>query len=304
MTSTRRMTRVTLAAIAIAMLAGCKDKTDATQTTAASATVAPAPSKVDGLVFTKGKLKADQTTDETGSMKMTMSLTVVDPNGKPQSVSMEKSGTEKKSEKILATDGDVIQKLQVSFTEKTDTDKDPQGTETKKPNALNGKTFIIEEKDGKQAVTDGKGKALPPVETTVVGKTYAQRVGKPDPFMSAMPERPLVVGQPVPELTKAIEGLINEDGGDMQLSDVSVVFKEKSGDEGVFDVKAIVAKTDGPMNISIALTGDVHVRTADSQRTAMKLSGPVTISTAPDSKAKGKMDGKGTMEMTAQRMYH
>jgi hypothetical protein len=36
----------------------------------------------------------------------------------------------------------------------------------------------------------------------------------------------------------------------------------------------------------------------------MKMSGPVTITSTPDPKSKMKMDGKGTMEMTAMRMYH
>jgi hypothetical protein len=90
----------------------------------------------------------------------------------------------------------------------------------------------------------------------------------------------------------------------MKISDVSVVLKEKSGDEGVFDVKATLAVVDGPMSFSMALAGDMHVRTADSQLTAMKMSGPVTITSTPDPKNKMKMDGKGTMEMTATRMYH
>jgi hypothetical protein len=305
MTSLRRTTA--LAIIATALLAGCKDQTEAPQTTAATATATPVttivPPKVDGLVFTKGQLKVGQTADETNTMKMTMSITVDPGTGKPQTMNVDKTGSEKKSEKILATDGSAIQKLQVTYTEKTDVEKDDKGKETKRPSPLNGKTYVVEDKAGSHDITNDKGKTPPPVETTLVEKSY-KMVGKPDPVMSAMPTRPLVVGQPVPELAKALEEVLDKEGGNMKISDLAVVLKEKSGDEGVFDVKATLTMTDGPMSFAMALTGDMHVRTADSQLTAMKMSGPVTITSTPDPKSKMKMDGKGTMEMTATRMYH
>lgn len=296
--------RLTLAAIALAMLAGCKDKTDAPQTTAASTppatTIVPPKVVVDGLVFTKGKLRTDQTADESNTMKMSMKVTVDPGTGKPQVMNMEKSGNEKKSEKILATDGAAIQKLQITYTEKMDVDKDAQGKETKKPSPLHGKTYVVEDKAGAHIITNEKGKTPPPAEATLVEKSY-QMVGKPDPVMNAMPSRPLVVGQPVPELVKAVEEVLNKEGGNMTISDLSVVLKEKSGDEGVFDVKATLTVSDGPMNFAMAVTGDMRVRTADSQLTAMKMAGPVTITSEPTGKL--KMDGKGTMGMTVTRMY-
>jgi hypothetical protein len=299
------MRRITFVALTIAMLAGCKDKTEAPQTTAASAPVsAPVVPKVDGLVFAKAKLKADQAADESSAMKMTMTVTFDPGTGKPQTMSIAKSGTEKKTEKILATDGDAIQKLEIAYTEKTDIEKDEKGKETKKPNPLNGKTYVIEVKDGKHVITTDKGKPAPPVEATLVDKTY-KKLGQPDPMTSAMPARPLVVGQPVPELAKALEEVLNKEGGsgEAKISDVAVVLKEKSGDEGVFDVKATLAVTDGPMSFTMVLAGDMRVRTADSQLTGMKMSGPVTIA-SNDPKNKTKMDGKGTMEMSAARTYH
>jgi hypothetical protein len=300
--------RTTLAALAVAMLVGCKDKTDAPQTTAASATapvttIVPPKPVVDGLVFAKGKLKVDQTADETNTMKMAMNITIDPGTGKPQTMNVEKSGTEKKSEKILATDGTAIQKLQVTYTDKTDVEKDAQGKEAKKASPVSGKVYVVEDKDGKHIVTTDKGKTPPPVEMTLVEKSY-KMVGKPDPMMSAMPDRPLVVGQPVPELVKALEEVLDKEGGNMKISELSVVLKEKSGDEGVFDVKATLTMADGPMSFAMNLAGDMHVRTADSQLTAMKMSGPVTITSNADPKNKMKMDGKGTMEMTATRMYH
>jgi hypothetical protein len=267
--------------------------------------VKPAPSAekaIETPTFVKKAPAANQKAEETSKMKMTLTLDV-DPtgSGKSTSMSMDTKENETRDEEILAVSGDAITKVKVKYAELESTMT--EGTkETKKPDPRSGKTYVVSFEGGKLSVMGEDGKPAVPVEATLVEKDYHQ-LGKPDPITAALPARTLKPGEKVPEVAEAMKQMLKSSGGDgMDISDVSATFKEKSGDDGVFDVTMTLGKTDGPMKMSMPLKGELHVRTADGQLSSMKLSGPVTVTTnESDPKNKVKMSGKGNMELEASR---
>jgi hypothetical protein len=292
-----RLFQVSAFAIVLS-LAACGKKEEA------KPEVKPAPTTekaAESPTFTKKAPVANQKAEETSKMKMSLTLDV-DPtgSGKSTSTSMDTKENETREEEILAVSGDAITKVKVKYTE-LDSTMSEGGKESKKPDPRSGKTYVVSFKDGKLEVLGEDGKPAVPVEATLVEKDY-HLLGKPDPITAALPARTLKPGEKVPEVADAMKAMLKSSGNDMDISDVSATFKEKSGDEGVFDVTVTLGKADGPMKMSMPLKGELHVRTADGQLASMKLSGPVNVTTnEADPKNKMKMSGKGNMELEAAR---
>ena len=262
-----------------------------------------ATTTVEAPTFTKKAPVANQKAEETSKMKMGLTLDV-DPTGSGKSVNttMDTTQDQSREEEILAVTGDAITKVKVKYTT-LDSSMTEGGKATKEPDPRVGKTYVVSSKDGKVEVLGEDGKAAVPVEATLVEKDF-QRLGKADPIAAALPARVLKPGENVPELADAIKAMMKSNGGgkDMEISDVTATFKEKSGDEGIFDVALTLGKADGPMKMSVPLKGELHLRTADGQMASIKLAGPVTVSTnESDPKNKVKMSGKGNMEIEAAR---
>jgi hypothetical protein len=292
------MTQVTKVAVALAcvLALGCggKKKTDDTQTTAASASAAAARG-LEGTKFTKkapaANARLEQTTNADVKFKMD-----VEAAGKKQSMDAESIQTEKRQETILALSGDAPTKIQVKVTEQTNVMKQG-GKDQKMPAPLAGKTYIVEAKDGKTVVTTDKGKPAPKIEADQLAKSYST-LGKPDAFASALPDRPLKAGDKVDELAKAIEDEMKHTQDNASISNVSVTFREARSDDGIFDVQFTMNTTEQGMTMKMDLKGEVHIRTTDGMRTSQKFAGPVIIGGDADPKAKTKVTGSGSMELT------
>ncbi len=289
----------------LASSVGCSkgDKTSGTAPIAAVATPAPGkakPASVETITFAKKAPGVGTRQQERFAMHMTLTINV-DPtgSGKPRTSQVETSEAETKTEQLLAVNGDAVTKLQVTFAEKVETNK--QGTDTvatNKRSPLSGRTFVVEAKNGKVVATDLFGKPASPSDAALLEKSY-KSLGKPDPVLAAMPARPMKSGDKVDELSKAIRERMSGAGG-MSVTNVAVTLREQKDEEGIFDVTMELTKADGPIKFVVDLKGDMHVRLDDSRTTVLNLSGPVGVGANDADKGKSKMqvDGTGKMEIS------
>lgn len=267
----------------------------------APAPTAPAPKPEDKTVsFAKKSPAVGQKTEETDDMDMTLSMNVdAQGTGKPQKTDTSSDDSVKYTQEVLAASGDSIGKVRASF-DKVDEKSKQNGKETKKASVIAGKTYVVEAKNGKIEVSDDKGKAAPAAEAKEVQKHF-QSLGKPDPVLAGLPAMPLKPGDKVDSLAKAITDEMKEESDGMKVSDVAVIYKEKSGDDGLFDVTMKMAKEDGAMTMAMDLKGQLRVSTKTGLASQMDLKGPITVGTKVDPKSKAKYDGSGSVTMKLQQ---
>lgn len=232
-------------------------------------------------VFTKAAPVVGAKRRESSELVMTMSMTV---DGRRSDVNVSESV--KRTEEILAVNGDAITKAKVTF----------DSVESSQASAVVGKTFVVEAKDGKLDVRDAEGKPAPPGQAREVEK-HLESLGRPDPMLAALPPAGVVPGEKVDGVARAISDQLKDRGDGMTVSDVVVTFKERRGDDGVFDVALKLTKDEGATKMVIAVKGDAWVSTKTSWPTKMDLAGPVTIAGGRTVKTEGS--GKMSMKMEA-----
>lgn len=240
-------------------------------------------------------------------MKNDLSVSIeIDVGGKKTSEFTELESSDKKTE-ALAVDGNAITKAKVTYVEHKKADTE-DGKEKKKPKSLlDGKTFILELKDGKVVATDEAGKKLPKADEEAILKKN-HHFGKPDPFLEGMPKKAIKVGDKVDSLAKALEEHFkNEDDGkdpfEITGTEVKLESIEKDGKDqiGVFSVSLTMQSPKNskePVALKFVLKGTTKVRAKDGFTTAIDMKGPVTMdSSDPKLKLTGK--GKAHMEQTS-----
>jgi hypothetical protein len=293
---------------------GCRkdpQKDDRTEKERAKADPDETPKKKkadkDEITFTKRVPAVGTVAEEKQSMEMKMELTLDMKGSKPITVEIERSETQVKREKVLASDGKVTTKLEVTYVSKEEIDKE-KGTEKKKSSPVSGKVYRVEAKDGKPYVTTDKGGPVPPNEAAVVAKGQ-KSIGKPDPVFEGMPDTPIKVGDKVDSLAKAIKERLSEDTDDGEVTEVSVKLKEirstDAGKEGVFEVAMTLAlkKKGDPLDLRMELTGTMVLRKDDTWPTELTLAGPITMSSAEGKGKSPGFTGKGTMKMAFSMSY-
>lgn len=257
--------------------------------------------KEDGLVF---KAKAPAVGDkveekETSEMKMALDI---DAGGKKQTVDMTMNESMVKKTEVLAVDGKAVTKEKVTYVEKKKTETEG-GKEKKKPKSpIDGKTYILEAKDGKTLVTDEKGKKVPKDEEEAVLKAN-RAFGKPDPVLTGLPDKAIKVGDKVEKLAKALEEHfkdMDESKEQPEISDVEVKLEsiDKDGEAGVFTIQLTMSSPKSskePFSMKIPLKGTMKVRAKDGFTTEVNLKGPLTMEgTDP----KFKLSAKGDMKLS------
>ncbi len=256
-----------------------------------------------GTKFTKKPLAVGQkrSSDSTQTVKMKVKAA-------GQEFNVEETEVQKKDEEILELAGDAITKLKVTYTEDDKTSSGIGGGKAKtKATAINGKTYIIQSKDGKVTVHTDKEKPAPKNEEKLVLKDYGS-FGKADPMMASMPDRALKDGEDLPELANALrdETLSNQKSDNpkesLTIDGAKVSFKGKDGDNGVFDVSMNLSGGDPQMKIAVPLTGKYSARLADGWPAALDLSGPVSLVLGEKDKAAG-VTGEGTVSLKQTYTY-
>lgn len=259
------------------------------------------------IVFTKKVPGVGTVVEDKQSMEMKMELTLEMKGAKPITIEIDRSETQVKKEKVLESDGKATTKLEVTYVSKEEVERE-KGKEKRKSSPVEGKTYVVELRDGKPYVTTDKGKLAPSAEANVVAKGH-KGLGKPEPTIEGMPDKPIKVGDKVDSLAKAIKERLSEDTDEGEIADVSVTLKEiKSGEhgkEGVFEVGMTLAlkKKGEPLDLQMKLEGTMSLRKDDTWPTELTLSGPITMS-SDDGKGKAPgFTGKGTMKMTFSMGY-
>jgi hypothetical protein len=246
----------------------------------------PAPDAATAMrtVFTKAAPTVGTKRQESSELVMTIAMTI---DGRRSEMNVSESV--KRTEEILAVDGDAVTKVKATF----------DSVQSDRPSAIAGKTFIVESKNGKLEVRDPQGNTASAADARDVER-HLKNVGKPDPMLTALPPAGVAPGQRVDGVARAISEQLKEGGDGMSVSDVVVTFKEQRGDTGVFDVALKLTKDDGAMKMEIAVKGDAWVSTKTSWPTKMDLSGPLTIAGGQAAKTEGS--GKMTMKMEAKSL--
>lgn len=289
--------------LAASVITGCKDEAPKPDTKPApsvvtSGSAAGREAKVDvkpeamGTTFKKVALAVGDKREENMDMDMSMTMNI-DAAGDGKSVhKMETKMTQAVTQtvEVLAATADAVTKLKVTFS-KIDEKMTDDGKEKKKPSVIAGKTYVLESKAGKVDVQDDKGKPVSAAESKEAASHF-KSLGKPDPIFAALPTTPIKAGDKVEPLAKGITERMAEGDGP-KVSDVTVTFREQSGDDGIFDVGMKMTKEQMVMDMK----GETRISTKTGQTTKLDLKGPIVITTTPDPKSKAKVDGSGKIAM-------
>lgn len=294
---------VVLAALALSV-SGCKKLVAAAADAgAANGTEAKdAPPKETGTKLTKKNPAVGQKRTEDTKTEMNIKLKMLGKDMK-----LAETENQKKDEEVLAVDGSAVTKMKVTYTEDDKTQAENDKPAKTKNTAINGKSYIVTLKDGKVVVLNDKEKPAPKNEAALVEKDY-HSFGKPDPFMAAIPDRPLKEGDEVPELADAIkkEMLSNQrsQGKDDKLvvDSAKVIFKGKDGDNAVFDVSMNMKADAAFLKMSMPLTGKMSLRVNDAWPATLQMDAPINLDLTDKDKQAG-LDGSGTVKISSTYTY-
>ena len=237
---------------------------------------------------------------ETDTMALAISVFLPNTNAPHKSDISEREVTEKVVE-VLAANADAVTKVKVTYKAHSKIKKE-DGADTSKPSPVQGKTYIVEGKDGTVHVTLPGGSPPPEEAAKFVAKDF-KRLGKPDMMQKAMPSTPIEVGARVDSLGEALrEDLMGGDEQDATATiDKSVVtlsaVREEGGAKvGVFDVELDLLATKKDLAMRFSVKGKVEVALADSIPVAMSFESP--IAAASTSGRKIAATGRATKLMT------
>src|SRR5262249_978885 len=115
-------------------------------------------------------------------------------------------------------------------------------------------------------------------------------------------------GEDLPDLANALkdEMLSNQKSDNpkesLAIDAPKVSFKDKEGDNGVFNVSMSLSGGDPQMKIAVPLAGTYSARVADGWPAALDLSGPVSLVLGDKDKAAG-VTGEGTVALKQSYTY-
>jgi hypothetical protein len=296
--------RSSILAVCLLLLAaftpGCERAREALKAGADTARAAPPPPPPSppppGVTFAARAPVAGEKAEDQSRNEMAMEVSFA-LGKRALKMAMQTTETETRTEEVLAAAGGAVTKLRVTYTAKTNVMREGK-KERKLKNPLAGNTYTVESKDGKLTVLDARARPVKGTALKLITSTY-ETLGKPDPMTAALPRTPLVTGQKVEALARAFqESMKGKTGKGMTIGDVTVTFRDREGDVGVFDVTAKLLLVEKPMKFEMDLKGQVSLRLADGQPAGLTLEGPVTASSAD---RRLKLEGTGTMKMSMTR---
>ncbi len=269
----------------------------------APATAAPESAPPSGGHLFRVKIPAVGTrTLEVATNTMSLSLSILLKNAKdPVKSEMNEREVTEKVVDVLAANAEAVTRVKVTYKAHSKVKKE-DGADKSKPSPVQGKTYIVEEKDGTVHVTLPGGSPAPAEEAKFVAKDF-KRLGKADPMQKALPSIPIEVGARVDSLGEALkERLAGGDGaGATATVDKSVVTLTAVRDEGgakvgVFDIALDVQVKDKDLVMGFAMKGKVEVGLADGIPVAMSFESPVAVASTSSPKITGT--GRATKSST------
>lgn len=261
----------------VVVLMGCPKKKDATADGGAAAAgsssaSAIAPAKLDRITFKKKDPAVGMQYGYHDATEMSLDLT------KPKKAEIVRKDSSEQKVELLAVEGRIVQRVKVTYVEKSETEID-DGKETIKKPLVRGRTYFAEAKGGKIDVRDENRRAVKKEESDVVSKDYAEMLGKPDKLLAALPDVPVKVGDSANGLAEWVkDGLVQMGNIDIKSTSVKLdsVATDAHGNYGVFAVKAKVTLKVGALSFDLDLTGHLDVR-EDGRPQAFELAGPLVV---------------------------
>ncbi|MEI7894585.1 MAG: hypothetical protein WCI05_15930, partial [Myxococcales bacterium] len=148
-------------------------------------------------------------------------------------------------------------------------------------------------------------KPAPKAQADLVAAEY-HTLGKPDPLSEGIPDRALKPGDKIPELLESLKKFMREGKEDdaFELTDATVTFKGKEGENGLFEIAFTMSKGDKDMKMKMPLKGRAVVRLVDSQPVEVAMEGTVELGagTAPPQGAPVP-SGSGSMKLRMTTTY-
>jgi hypothetical protein len=308
-----------LAALVLITLVACKkDGGPSHEAPGASSAVSPpapssssssAPTLAVPMTFVGARPVVGRKQREAAALAMTIRIHVDPGNGHPTSSDVTTHESTTVTQEVLAVDADAGASTKVKVTFDTVERSTTEGgvREPQPPSPVAGKTYVVLAKNGAIEVTTSSGSRAPKVESDEVAQHF-RALGRPDPMIAALPTEPVSPGAPVGSLAKALADYVAAGAdGTLKVGEVTVAFKGRSGDDGVFAVTVLLTKEEGAMAATIHLAGELRVSAATGEPTALSIEGPIAIGARTDAgadadaggaSAKTKIDGAGTMSIT------
>jgi hypothetical protein len=212
----------------------------------------------------------------------------------------------RQEEELLDVADGAIRKVRVTFRQDDKTTTD-QGTSVarKEPTAINGKTYVVSARKGDVEVRDEQGKLAVPAEGALVAKKY-RSLGKIDPLLAAIPERPIAFGEEVPALANALVSDVvqkrKDDGDKIEVDSPRVILRDADPTNAYFDVDMIMRADGGAVGMSMHLVGTLAIALADGRVTSATLGAPIEMSFGGGSGISGA-SGSGSLKYQAAFSY-
>jgi hypothetical protein len=209
-------------------------------------------------------------------------------------VRLAKKAELKRTEEVLAVDGDVVTQLKVTF----DTVADHRTVGTNEQDVASpyaGKTYVV-------SFVKGKGKAKPKLTATEDGKPFK---GKPadllvDEFRDdigvvgyagvALGGRTYTAGEAVTVPAQELLSILPEGRHDLKGEGLTVTFVERRGEIATFTIAGTLTRPEGKMTMTLDLKGTLEVD--------VPLGRPVKVAIEGASKGAGSAQYTGTLKST------
>jgi hypothetical protein len=209
-------------------------------------------------------------------------------------VRLAKKAETRRTEEVLAVDGDVVTQLKVTF----DAVADHRTVGTNEQDVASpyaGKTFTI-------AFAKGKGKAKPKFTVTEGGKPFKGKAADllVDEFRDdigavgyagvALGGRTYTAGEAVTVPAQELLSILPEGRHDLKGEGITVTFVERRGEIATFELAGTLTRPEGKMTMTMTLKGTLEVD--------VPLGRPVKVTVEGDSKGAGTAQYTGTLKST------
>lgn len=176
------------------------------------------------------------------------------------------------------------------------------GTAGPEDKGQEGKTFILEFKDGKLAVTNEDGSAVSEVVAAALRKEF-RSVGQKDPMAEMLGKEPIKVGQAIDmsksEAAKRILG--GDDEGSSKIEKFTLTLKgthtENNETLAIFALELEIENSPSGITIHMATKGEMQISTTTGMVRRVNFSGPMT---GASQQGQALIDVDGTMEFAVE----
>jgi hypothetical protein len=271
-----------VAACAVALLAGCKQKDEPARR------VASAPSAADILRVQVPPPRVGQRIEVTEVNHIAGTLRATG-----QETPMVQHQEAKLVEEILAVDGPVITRLKVTYAAQRSHEQ--LGEQAKKGDGpLHGKTFVIAAERGALSFLDDKGAPVAADVATELRDSFDEEVGRVPPMTQILQSKAFRPGERV-ELSPEEMKALSPEGERVKGAAMSLTLLERKGDLATLAFDGVMTGTQPGMTMDLRMKGTIKLEVSTARLLEMNLAG--------DMKGTGEAEFTGTMSGTKVHVY-